>query len=483
MKLHSHAALLSLLLALLLGLTIDLLFRQELLGFNFVAFTFLWVGTCAGAALAAKKTLQPQSALYAAIALTNSIIVYFRDSPLVQFWSIIITLTALLLLVGSCAFDNFTAMPLINRWRETVKQYILNAINAPRVYLGAIRHKQATRILRISRGALVAAALALVFIMLFVSADAVVGHMFSWVGDGLTHIINFFERFDIGRIISILFWTFAAASAILFVYHAHTGETKPLLTIRAQLTRKDSLIIFVTLLTIFSVFVTVQLYYLFSAGKLPDGLTYAQYARQGYVQLLFATLLASAAIKGVISATHGGAVDKTLRTMAAALVILNSIIVISAWKRLSLYETAYGWTRARFVAHLGLICVALGSIALLVWLYGKCNTKQLYASSWYIVLFVLMTAAVLNPDAVIVRKNISERASRIVVLDTYYLRNLSRDSWPSICTQANRLAETYPLEYAVLAQHPNQTQGTASRRLSRHYTHSKSFVDNNTACL
>lgn len=469
--------------ALLVGLVLDALLRQRLLGLNFVLFTALWVGVCIGATLVAKKPLRNHTILYAAIALANAILVFFRASPLVQFWSVVITLVALFLLVGTSVFDNFNAMPLLNRWRETITVYLRNALNTPRAYFDAIRQKKSKRSINISRGAFIAVGLAFVFIVLFVSADAVIGNLFSGLGDALASFFRFFERFDVGRIVSIAFWTFAASSIALFIYRSLSGNAKPSLTLHTQLTHKDSLLIFITLLAIFAAFVAVQLYFLFSGGKLPEGLTYAEYARQGYGQLLVATLLASAAIKGVVTATHEGHTAKNLRSAAAALVVLNGIIVVSAWKRLSLYESAYGWTEARFVAHLGLICVALGCAALLLWLYGKITAKQLYAGSWYIVLIVLMVAAIANPDAVIARKNIVQRSDRVGMLDTTYLRNLSRDSWPSICAEAPRLVDTKPLEYDALAEPRLNAQNDISRGFSRHYTHDKSYVDDFSSCL
>ncbi len=483
MKLNRRVALIVLSVAVLVGFIQDRLLGQALLGLGFFLFTVVWVSICVVATVAAKRPLSNHAFLYAAIALANALIVYFRDSLLVQFWSIIITLIALFLLVGTCGFENFSVMPLLNRWRETIKQFVLTALAAPVTFFNAIRQNNTRRSLNISRGAVIAAGLGLIFIMLFISADAVIGHMFSWLGDALYGITDFLGQFNIGRIISVSFWAFAAFSIILFIYQARSGDTKSSLTIRAQLTRKDSLIIISTLLTIFGAFIAIQAYYLFSDGKLPDGLTYAEYARQGYGQLLFATLLASASIKGVISATHERAKDSVLRLATAALVVLNGLVVISAWRRLSMYESAYGWTEARFVAHLGLICIALGCVALLVWLYGGLTSKQLYAGSWYFVLFVLMTAAIMNPDAIIVRKNIMQRSERVGMLDTNYLRGLSRDSWPTICAEAPRLAKSNPLEYADLARPRQDDQSAVSRGFSRHYTHEKAYSNRYSTCL
>lgn len=483
MKTHRQIALLVVASALIVGLLQDALLRLALLGLNFVLFTVIWVSVCLGTAFLTRRTVDKRALLYAAVALANALIVYVRASELVQFWSIIMTLTALFLLVSVSGFENFSVMPLLNRWRETTKQFILNAIATPVTIVNALRQNSSQRAVKINRGILIATVLGVVFIMLFASADAVLGHMFGWLSNAMSSIANFLGRFNIGRLLSVGFWAFTACCMILFVYALRAGDTKAPHTIRTQLTRKDSLIIIVTLLTIFGLFVAVQAYYLFSNGKLPDGLTYAEYARQGYGQLLVATLLASASIKGVVSATHEQAKDSTLRLATAALVALNGCVVVSSWRRLSLYESAYGWTEARFVAHLGLICIALGCVALLVWLYGGLTSKQLYASSWYIILLVLMTAAIINPDAIITRKNIVQRSERFGMLDVNYLHSLSRDSWPSVCAEAPRLAQSYPLEYADLTRSHQYRQEAASRGFSRHYTQEKTYVDRYSSCL
>ena len=46
----------------------------------------------------------------------------------------------------------------------------------------------------------------------------------------------------------------------------------------------------------FAVFVFVQLRFLFGGATLPDGITYADYARSGYGQLLLLAVLASGVV-------------------------------------------------------------------------------------------------------------------------------------------------------------------------------------------
>ena len=316
---------------------------------------------------------------------------------------------------------------------------------------------------------------------LFASADQVFSRSFSWVGDTLTSLGDLLEGYNIGRVLTIGFWTVMSMTALFVLLQQLPSKVKSSV-LKPTLSRRDADTMLWTLSIIFAIFVILQLRYLFKGGALPDGLTYASYAHRGYGQLLVATLLASVVIKYVVTTLKTVATKHT-KMVATALVVLNSIVILSAWKRLSLYEATYGWTMTRFVARLGLVCILLGSIALVAWLWGKLNSRQLYASAWYIVVGVLMTAAVLNPEGIIANKNISERTNRTVTLDTYYLANLSPDAWPAICATAPDLIDTNQREYQGLISDLYQRKPGHNQGLSRHYTSTQRYSQNYADCL
>lgn len=103
--------------------------------------------------------------------------------------------------------------------------------------------------------------------------------------------------------------------------------------------------------------------YLYAGLSLPDGMTFATYARRGAYALLAMSLLAGLLV--LISARF--ARDHNLLRMLLILWIAqNGVLMISAILRLDLYIDAYGLTYLRLRAGLGMGLVAAG-LMLLAW--------------------------------------------------------------------------------------------------------------------
>ncbi len=105
-------------------------------------------------------------------------------------------------------------------------------------------------------------------------------------------------------------------------------------------------------LVAFGAFVAVQLAVLFGDRDYvmrTVGLTFAQYARRGFWQLLTVTLLTLVVI--AVAARKAPRVDRgdriVLRVLLGALAVGALVVVASALWRMSVYEEAYGFTRLR----------------------------------------------------------------------------------------------------------------------------------------
>ncbi|GJM74684.1 hypothetical protein HMSSN036_69000 [Paenibacillus macerans] len=130
--------------------------------------------------------------------------------------------------------------------------------------------------------------------------------------------------------------------------------------------RIDPLIAATVLISInivYLLFVSLQFTYLFGAwrGVLPDGSTYADYARSGFVELVLVTSINFAILIGTL--TLGGEAGKALRTLNQALLYIlvgcSGIMLLSAFTRLALYQEAYGYTYIRFLVFAFMIFLAL----------------------------------------------------------------------------------------------------------------------------
>ncbi|MEO7803409.1 MAG: DUF4173 domain-containing protein [Actinomycetota bacterium] len=266
-------------------------------------------------------------------------------------------------------------------------------------------------------GLTIGGALALIFGGLFASADAA----FSQFVDAIIPDWNLgsvpLRAFIFGSV--IIATTAVAASSERFDEHAlHVPHPN------LKLERTESIAALVVLDLLFASFVVVQITVLFAGHAhvlATTGLTYSEYARQGFFQLIVVAILTLAVIAMVARRD-----DAVLRVLLGVLIALTMVILVSALKRLGLYEDAFGLTRQRLLAQA--LVGWLGGLFLLVALAGL-----LRRSSWLPFACAMLTGASLlaftaiNPDALIARRNI-ERFNETGKLDVYYLSTLRADA-------------------------------------------------------
>lgn len=194
-------------------------------------------------------------------------------------------------------------------------------------------------------------------------------------------------------------------------------------------------------------FVLVQVAALVGGHRYVDataGLTYAEYTRQGFAQLVAATALTLVVVAvAVRHAPRGSATDRpVVRAALGALCVGTLGVVASALRRVDLYVEAFGLTRLRLLVVFGE--VALGVVVVLVLLAGiRWHGGWLPRGVVAVAGLAMLALAAVNPDAQIVRHNATATARDGV--DVAYLRGLSADAVPA----ADRLAE--PLRSCVLA--------------------------------
>lgn len=186
---------------------------------------------------------------------------------------------------------------------------------------------------------------------------------------------------------------------------------------------------------VFAGFVAVQLAVLFGGREhvlRTAGLTYAEYARSGFFQLVVIAALVLGVIAVVVRFADGSnARDRALlKGLLGCLCVLTLVVLVSALKRLGLYENAFGFTMLRFSVHVTIVW--LGLVFLAVMVAGAASH-----SSWLPRGLVWMTAAMLlgvnlmNPESFIAQRNI-ERYVATGKIDIGYLAGLSVDATPAL---------------------------------------------------
>jgi hypothetical protein len=186
---------------------------------------------------------------------------------------------------------------------------------------------------------------------------------------------------------------------------------------------------------LFASFVALRLAALFGGREhvlATAGLTYAEYARQGFWQLLAVTILTlgivALAIRKAGRASRGDRV--LLRLLLGGLAALALVIVVSAAHRMSVYEQAYGFTRLRFVV--SGTEVWLGMVLGLVLLAGvRMRATWLPRAIVGSAAAALLALAAINPDAYVAARNV-ERWNTTRKIDVSYLSTLSPDAAPAL---------------------------------------------------
>ncbi|WP_379153480.1 DUF4153 domain-containing protein [Paenibacillus sp. sgz5001063] len=183
--------------------------------------------------------------------------------------------------------------------------------------------------------------------------------------------------------------------------------------------------------TVYVLFVSIQFSYLFGAwdGILPEGSTYADYARNGFFELILVTSINFILL---LLSLHSDRPERsvmrtTIHILLYVLVLCSVIMLYSAYSRLMLYEEAYGYTYIRFLVHAFMIFLGL----LLVLAAVRISRVQFPLAQCCLALGLLSYVLVnyLGMDHIIAKQNI-QRYQKSGVLDTSYLSQLSPDVMP-----------------------------------------------------
>ena len=325
----------------------------------------------------------------------------------------------------------------LHAWTAAARVLVDATRSIPRAETGRVSGWH--RATAIVRGLLIATPLVLVFGALFMSADAVFADL---VLDVL--------RIDFDLIAThLLLFSASAWLATGYLRGFLTGTELPPLrllsrdgALLALLPRRPALSItevataLAALDLLFLLFVIVQFRYLFGGDSLvqvtPD-LTYAEYARRGFFELVFAVVLVVPVLLAAdwLLARGRRRDDLVFRGLAGVQIGLVLAITASAFQRLRLYHASYGLTESRFYAMVLLIWIG----AMLLWLAATVlrGRRDFFAFGALVTgLSTVALLVVINPDAIVARTNVARMSSAdaSVRFDVAYATSLSADAVP-----------------------------------------------------
>lgn len=294
--------------------------------------------------------------------------------------------------------------------------------------------RSASKIWPVVRGILIALPIVAIFAALLGSADAVFNQR-------LDEFIELFELENLPEYIFRLVYILVFGYAIAGVYlHAAVqskdeklvGEEKPV--IPAFLGFTEASIVLGSVAILFAAFVVIQFQYFFG-GQVNiqiDGYTYSEYARNGFGELVTVAFFSLLLILGASGVTRRerGMQRRVFSGLGIGIVALVLVMLVSAFQRLVLYETAYGFSRLRTYTHVFILWLAVLLVAVMVLEITRRERAFALAALLASLGFVL-SLGTMNVDAFIVRQNV-DRAVRGEEFDVSYLAGLSSDAVPAL---------------------------------------------------
>ncbi|MDH3291477.1 MAG: DUF4173 domain-containing protein [Gemmatimonadota bacterium] len=429
--------------AVALGVLGDVLLRGVPWGVNAV----LWTAAVAVATAGVLASVRPDAVrstlplLLAAIFFSGCIA--WRDAGVLATWNGLATVLALGL--GLLRGRRFSLAG------STIGEYVrdgvaagVRLIAAPLSLLGSgwgtapASPRRRSLIRRTAVGLLLALPVMLVFGALLASADPIFERAVRWLID-----------WDFEQLVSHLVLT-AVLSWLAGGLLLTIAASGPLWPFADKLPRRPGLglvevgIPLAALAVLFALFVVVQFRYLFGGEDLVRatiGLTYADYARRGFFELVTATALV---IPLLVAGDwflddSDGTIRRRFRWLAALLLALVALIMVSAAERLRLYVGTYGLTDTRVYA--AAVMLWVGTV--LAWFGATVlrGHRERFVVGSVVAGFVML--AMLNganPDALVARTNLG-RAAAGAELDLTYVARLGADAVPVLLEQSSELPD------------------------------------------
>jgi hypothetical protein len=293
--------------------------------------------------------------------------------------------------------------------------------------------KPASHFWPIVRGLALAIPILLIFGSLLVSADVI----FAQRVEALTTLFRLENLSElIMRTCIILLTAYSLTATYLHASQNSNDEKllgieKPVLAPFLGIT--EGSIVLGSVVLLFASFVLIQFQYFFGgqANINLEGYTYAEYARRGFGELVTVAFFALLLFWGLTSFTkrETDTHRKLFSGLGIGLLALVGIMLISAYQRLVMYETVYGFTQLRTYTHVFMIWVAilLASVVILDILQRQ-RAFALIALLSALGFVISLTA--LNVDVFIFERNLA-RYEQGQVFDVGYAASLSPDMLPA----------------------------------------------------
>lgn len=303
------------------------------------------------------------------------------------------------------------------------------------------RNKDFRMIVKGIAGFIVAIPILLLFIALFAAADAA----FAEVTEDFFDILRSIFAFDsLGDLLPIAFFSILWLGSLSMIFLR--GKKEVAKEIREGKSRVVdpiiSNVVSICINLLFFLFACVQIVYLFDGRDrvVKLGVTYAEYARRGFGELLVVAFLSLVLVYSLRQFTNRKSVilGHVLKASLLAQVALTFMVLISSFHRMNIYNNGYGLTLTRFFVYAFLYLLALILFYFIGAIYNEKMFKNIFTFVFVSLSSVMFIAAVINPDAYVAKNNIQgylDGSIEVDYLDTsYIIRSTSSDGFGHLIT-------------------------------------------------
>lgn len=455
----------------LLGISADVLLRDGPVGPGLVAFVVVLAMATSALTWSARRSLPRETIAWLGAALLFATLTAWRGAESLRALDLLTTIGALGMAALALRSPSFGL--LASRLRDTVWGAAALLLNIARGVLPLalrelfradeeVRWKQRTR--TFARATIIVAVVSIVFGSLLRSADPIFARLVALPDLDFATIAS--------HVLVAGFFTWTVGGWAYGALVAHPATTRAPDRSPFTLGMLEVTTALGTLDVLFGLFVLTQLGWFFGGERFlqaTTGLTAAEYARQGFFQMVLVVVL----VVPLLLATRAAmASDRALARRHTALAIpvvaLLGAIIVSAALRMRLYVHYYGLSTDRFttLVFMGwLLCV-------LAWLAAtvlRDRGRTFVAGSVISALAVLALLHVAAPDLIVARVNVARAADAPsdprARLDVAYLASLGPEA-VDLATAAT-LAPGAPVRSATDSTVDHSRCVAASRLLRR----------------
>lgn len=299
-------------------------------------------------------------------------------------------------------------------------QIIAGTVNIKSAGIGETRKS-------ILKGIIVGIPILLLVLILLSSADMMYGYYLSRMG-------SYIRVENAGRLLDAAFKiliTFVLFFAYLYSFKYNMPARIEKKVKNYSFDSVMSITLLAPLVIVYAVFIAIQVFYLFGKEGLPNGFNYAEYARQGFFQLLAVTSINFLITSFILHSCRksGKEPGTVLKALLSLMAIFTFFMLFSSYYKLVMYEQEFGFTYLRFYVHCFIIMLFLLMciIGAGIWI-GKMNLLKccfICTITFYCML------SLISPDKFIARSNL-QRYNDTGKIDAEYLECLSPDAAPYI---------------------------------------------------